>query len=249
MNSSLLDNPEQLPLVDAGFLPQLGPVMIVAPHQDDESLGCGGLIALLRKAEHDVFVLFTSDGTGSHPRSRQYPAPALKALREAEALEALHLLGVTADTVEFLGLQDTRVPAAGDGGFEDAVEQTRVAIGRFRPQTVFVPWRRDPHGDHRSTWQIVVAALEHMDSSIRLIEYPVWAWEATDPDDCPGADEMSGWRLDVSDVVDQKWSAIMAHRSQTTTLIDDDPTGFRLLPNVLEHFRRPWELFLEPLDD
>jgi len=46
-------------------------------------------------------------------------------------------------------------------------------------------------------------------------------------------------------VLPDKRAAIRAHRSQTTGLIDDDPTGFRLAPETLALFDRPWEVFLE----
>ena len=61
----------------------------------------------------------------------------------------------------------------------------------------------------------------------------------------PRADEVMGWRLDVRAALPLKEAAIAAHRSQTTDLIADDPGGFRLLPQVLAHFTRPWEIFLE----
>lgn len=248
MNGNLLEHPEQLPLLDAGYVHDFGPTTIVAPHQDDESLGCGGLIALLRQANTEVSVLFMSDGSGSHPGSKRFPPTTLRDLREAEALAALFQLDVSPEHVDFLRLQDTGVPHAGDPGFADAVERCRNAFEGRPPRTVMVPWRRDPHGDHRATWQIITEAIAINPQPIRLIEYPVWAWDSADPDDAPRADEMRGWRLDISSVVDRKWDAITSHRSQTTDLIDDDPSGFRLEPDMLEHFRRPWELYLEPVD-
>ena len=59
------------------------------------------------------------------------------------------------------------------------------------------------------------------------------------------AGEVAAWRLDVRAVLPLKEVAIAAHRSQTTDLIADDSDGFRLLPHVLAHFTRPWEIFLE----
>jgi hypothetical protein len=42
-----------------------------------------------------------------------------------------------------------------------------------------------------------------------------------------------------------KQQAIAAYRSQTTNLIDDDPEGFRLTPEMLANFAHPWEVYLE----
>ena len=47
--------------------------LILAPHPDDESLGCGGLIAEACARGRPPAVIIVSDGTGSHPLSREYP--------------------------------------------------------------------------------------------------------------------------------------------------------------------------------
>jgi LmbE family N-acetylglucosaminyl deacetylase len=98
--------PQSLPLLPPETTRSFGPTLVVAPHQDDESLGCGGTIALLRAAGVPVRVLFISDGSGSHPGSRRYPPQALTALRNAEAREALALLGVDPAESTFLALPD-----------------------------------------------------------------------------------------------------------------------------------------------
>ena len=46
-------------------------------------------------------------------------------------------------------------------------------------------------------------------------------------------------------MVKLKQEAIACYRSQITNLIDDDPEGFRLTPEMLLNFARPWEVYLE----
>jgi LmbE family N-acetylglucosaminyl deacetylase len=243
--ASPLADPEALPLLPPAAVQEFGPTLVIAPHQDDETLGCGGTIALLRRAGLPVAVLFVSDGTGSHPRSRAYPPDRLRATREAEALAALRILGVAPDMATFLQLPDTAVPTAGTAGFPAATERVRATLERTVPATILLPWRRDPHRDHRAAWQLVRAALGGYAGQPRVLEYPIWVWELAAAGDWPLAAEMAIWRLDVRAVLPLKEAAIAAHRSQTTDLIADDPEGFRLLPQVLAHFTRPWEIFLE----
>ena len=245
--SSLLAHPERLPLHAPDAVQAFGATLVIAPHPDDESLGCGGALALLARYGADVRVLFMSDGTGSHPNSPSYPAPRLAALREAEAHAALAALGLAPSVARFLRLQDTRVPFRADAGFEPAVLRCRAEIKAFGPTTVLFPWRRDPHGDHQASWQITQAAVERLPSVPRLIEYPVWVWEHLASDDVPQRTHMTAWRLDVRDVLSEKRAAIEAHRSQVSGLIGDDPDGFRLKPSMISHFLTPWEVYLEPV--
>ena len=52
-----------------------GTCLILAPHPDDESLGCGGLIAACVAAGRSPLVVILTDGAGSHPNSRRFRRP------------------------------------------------------------------------------------------------------------------------------------------------------------------------------
>lgn len=223
-----------------------GSTLVVAPHPDDESLGCGGVIALLRQQGQAVSVLFVSDGSMSHPNSKRYPPEARRDLREREAASALEILGIAPDDIHFLRLPDTRVPVPTSENFAEGVALVRDQLKCLRPQTVLVPWRRDPHGDHRATWHLLRAAVDQLEAPVRWLEYPIWVWESTQVGDLPTAADGSWWRVDVSAFLPQKRRAIAAHVSQTTPLIDDDPEGFTLSPEMINHFTQPYEYFLAP---
>jgi LmbE family N-acetylglucosaminyl deacetylase len=186
-----------------------------------------------------------SDGTRSHPNSRRFPAPGLRDLRERETLAALAMLGIAEDFATFLRFPDGDVPTPISSRFGDAVSLCRAYCAAVAPQTVLLPWRRDPHRDHRATHQVMMAALAQMQPMPRVLEYPIWLWMLAADGDDPLVDEVCAWRLDTSQVMQQKKAAIAAYRSQTTNLIDDDPDGFRLLPEHLLHFTQPWEIFFE----
>lgn len=247
----LLD-PSVLPLLSSETVVTWGRTMVVAPHPDDESLGCGGAIALLKALNCGVHILVMTDGTQSHPNSPSYPAMRLRELRERETELALARLGVTSDEVTFLSFFDRSLPhPAVDANvdqnfsFEKAVTLCRKHIASFLPQTVVLPWRRDPHPDHRATWQIINAAIGAVSVRPRCIEYPIWIWAMDEGGDAPRADEVAAWRLDITPVAARKQSAIAAHASQCTDLIKDDPSGFRLSADMLAHFALDWETYLE----
>lgn len=223
----------------------IGNALVIAPHPDDESLGCGGTIALLRQQGFRVHVLFVSDGSMSHPNSPSYPAERLRQVREAEALDALRLLGVPAENAFFMRQKDTQVAVIDNPDFADAVAFVHTLLTDIKPTTVLVPWRRDPHRDHRASWQLVNAALSMLSVRPRVLEYLIWLWELGNEQDMPGRNEMLVWSIPIETVMAQRNQAIAAHRSQVTRLIDDDPTAFYLSPELLMHFNEPRELFLE----
>jgi LmbE family N-acetylglucosaminyl deacetylase len=243
VTDSLFVNPQSLPLLSiTEVLAEL--LLVVAPHPDDETLGCAGAIKLLRSLGKTVHILVMSDGTQSHPNSRKYPTVALKQLREEETRCAMAMLGVENAHVTFLQLSDGSIPVPESEGFNAAVYQFQQYLGAINPNIVFAPWRTDPHPDHRATWQILQAALQQVSFSPRVIEYPIWDWDPAQRQQWQ-QDFSKAWRLDISEVVEAKKQAIAAYRSQTTDLIDDDPMSFRLNEQMLSNFTQPWEIYLE----
>lgn len=231
---------EALPFAEPGAIAGSG-VVVVAPHPDDESLGCGGLIAAARARRLPVRLVVLSDGTGSHPNSPTYPPDRLRHLRETETLLAAGALGLAPGDVSFLRLPDRFVPSEGAEADLAADAIARIA-GACGAGTIAVTWRHDPHGDHAAAAAIARSACRRR-PPLRLLEYPVWGWSL--PAGTEVGEAPRGHRLDISAHLDAKLAAIAAHRSQTSGLIDDDPAGFRLDEGMLTRFARPFEIFLE----
>jgi LmbE family N-acetylglucosaminyl deacetylase len=236
------------PTRPASYAATLGPTVVVVPHPDDEALGCGGLLALLRQAGQPVAAVLVSDGSMSHPHSHDFSAVARRELRYAEFRHALSILGIdeSDENVQYLHQPDSRVPTEGQPGFAEAASELAAFLAEKQPATVLVPWRRDPHPDHLATSQLVAAALAQLPQPPRRLEYVVWAWERAAPDDLPRPEEGTGFQLDIAPVLTQKQRAIAAHRSQLAPgIILDDPSGFLLSEGMLAHFAHPAESFIE----
>ena len=189
-----------------------------------------------------------TDGSRSHPNSLSYPAARLAALRERETLAALAALGLPVNAAHFLRYRDCGLPTAGTLAFEEGAAQLHEMLVALVPDTLLVPWRHDPHCDHEATWRWLRRAAAGLAAPPRWLEYPVWAWTQAGSKIAPQAEEGHAWRLDITPVLAGKAQAIAQHRSQTGALIHDDPGGFVLEPEMLVHFARPWELFIEPAD-
>ena len=217
-----------------------GGAVIVAPHPDDESLGCGALILEAVAARRPVRIVFVSDGTGSHPKSASYPAARLRALREDEAEAAAATLGVAVSQIEFLRLPDGGVPPAGAEA-ERASVAIANAVAKARAKAIFVTWRHDQHCDHQAAYAIARAAQRRR--SARLFEYSIWGRGVDIEPDLEGPPR--GWRLESARHRERKRSAILSHRSQVSRLIDDDPEGFLLSRAMIEDILGRDEVFLE----
>ena len=228
------------PVVSFEELAGGGGIVVVAPHPDDESLGCGGLIAMACRVGRPVRLIVLSDGCGSHPESKLYPPPALRDLREAETREAGAVLGLAPDAIRFLRLPDAFVPRTGPEA-EAAADAVLAAVAETGASAVFVTWRHDPHRDHEAAARIVELARPRL-KGVRVLAYPVWGW--TLPGDTEIACTGTLHRLDVSADRRTKREAVSAHRSQTADLVQDDPGRFRLADALIDRMCGPFEHFV-----
>ena len=205
---------------------------------------CGGTIALATKLGIEVHVIFVSDGSQSHPGSKKYPHDKLITLREDEATNALLILGVKRSNVYFMRMPDGRLPFSGDISFDGLAGNVLQLLRSLKPGIVFLPWRRDPHRDHRATWQITMAAMKLYRPTL-IFEYFIWLWERASDNDHPQKQEGNLFYIDINETIEVKKDAILAHVSQTTDLIDDDKNGFTLSANMLGHFNHSKEYFIQ----
>jgi LmbE family N-acetylglucosaminyl deacetylase len=219
-----------------------GTCLVLAPHPDDESLGCGGLIAACCAAGHPPVVAVLTDGSGSHPGSRAYPPERLVAIRKAEVTEAVGHLGLPVERLIFLGERDTQAPRDG-AAFERITRHLAARLTAFDCCTIFAPWRHDPHADHEAA-ALIGEAAAHV-TNVRLLAYPLWGW-TLQPDRTVQDHRVCGWRLEITAHLAAKRRAIAAHASQWGALIHDDPAGFQLPADLLSIVDRPWETFLLP---
>lgn len=146
------------------------PCLVLAPHADDETLGCGALIARKRASGTPVWVVVATDGRVAIESAVMSP-DELADLRRAEARRACAILGVEDARVTFLdhpdrGLSSRPVQLDAD---------LRRVLDGCAPEEVYVTWERDPHPDHRALSRAARRCLSDR-PQLALIEYPVWAW-------------------------------------------------------------------------
>ncbi|MDP9028497.1 MAG: PIG-L family deacetylase [Actinomycetota bacterium] len=211
-------------------------LIVIAPHPDDETLGCGGLIAGAAHLGVKVQIIVVTDGSASHPRSKTVKRHELRARRAEELREAVTRLDPGA-TVTWLGFPDGRT-----ADFEDAIQDRlqRELQDAGAGTTVAVTWSGDGHRDHRIVGAIVERALP---AGPTLWNYPIWMWHWATPDDTTIPWERAIAVALSPEDLDRKRHAINAFESQVHPL-SAHPGDERVLePGVIKHFVGDREVF------
>ena len=140
-------------------------LLVIAPHPDDEVLGCGSLMRRVVSSGGSVIVVWMTDGGASHGALDAKRRAELVARRQAEAMEGLAALGIESATTLFLGVSD------GDLDTADAAElgqRLQRLCDAHAVDTVVVTDGGDGHADHRAAF-----AIGRGLSVARLFSYPI----------------------------------------------------------------------------
>ncbi|MEL7197043.1 MAG: PIG-L deacetylase family protein [Pseudomonadota bacterium] len=189
----------------------LGKVLVIAPHPDDEVLGCGGTMARLADAGHEVHVAVVTKGY-----EPAFPESLVTQVRE-EMAQAHKLLGVK--QCHFLDL-----PAAALDTIPGA--EINAAVGSVvddvQPDTLFIPFVGDIHKDHQL---IFVAALVAARPRSRSIPNRVYAYETLSETNwaAPGITEtfIPNVFFDVTHTLNRKLEAFACFKSQVKPAPDE----------------------------
>lgn len=136
--------------------PARGPIVILAPHPDDETLGCGGLIARRLHEGRRVVVVVVTDGRALLKRFGVVdPTPAeVSALRKAETVRAVEILGGRSSDIRFLDFENERlIEQKGE-----ALSRITALLTELRPSEVYFPSPFEGHAEHVVTNEIARAA-------------------------------------------------------------------------------------------
>ena len=230
-----------LHLVSRPYQLQEGPAVIIAPHQDDETLACGGLIARKRNEGLPVHVIFITDGSASHPDHPRLGPPAIAALRAREAMQAISYLGVERSAVHFLNEPDGSLKTIGSVRREALVIRLAGLFGRIGPAEIFLPCNPDGSSEHDATFGFVLNAIGRTGLRPDVWQYPVWSWWNPQllvrrwlaTPDCR--------RLPVEDYQQAKQHAIECYQSQIAPIPPDDSAA--LPPDLVQIFNSDTEYF------
>lgn len=215
--------------------------LIVAPHPDDETFGCGGLIKSKCLAGVPVRVVLLTDGEAVGSGLGERPETVIGA-REREVVNACRRLGMNADDIHWLHLPDGQLPYPQQSGFDSAVRVLLAEIEAFAPAEVFCPHLEDRHSDHIAAARLTHQALHLWSKPCALFYYPVWMWYHASSGLRKRLNTSGAWRLDISAVSSVKEHAIAAYLDAPKTP-EGNPYCGRLPWSFLRNFSRKYEVF------
>jgi LmbE family N-acetylglucosaminyl deacetylase/glycosyltransferase involved in cell wall biosynthesis len=165
-------------------------LLVLAPHPDDEVIGCGGLVALhLREKRLVRIVVATDGGQGGTPETR-----------EQESRRALSRLGGSA-AIEFLRYADRSFG-------NEAAPRLRDELLSFHPDLILVPSPIEIHPDHLALARVFCELVQRDETLFTDLATAKVAFYEVGQPLRPNA------IVDITDVAELKYAAIAEHASQ-----------------------------------
>lgn len=138
-------------------------VLVIAPHPDDETLGCGGIIAQMLRNDITVAVLIVTDGNGGGRM------PNIKKIRMKEYECAKTVLGFTKDFR--LSFPDGSLYLYED----EFCEKISGILKKNSFSLIFVPYLLDYNSDHQAVNRVLAKSLIRVDYPlVKIAMYEIW---------------------------------------------------------------------------
>ena len=140
-------------------------MLVVAPHQDDEVIGCGGALALQVRSGKTASVVILLDGSEGHDELG-LTREAQRDIRNEESRRAAALLHL--ESPRFLNYHRLAESVS------QAIEELFSILTERKIDVVFTPYMLDGHPDHRIANYILASALKRLTWDVRVLCYEVW---------------------------------------------------------------------------
>lgn len=171
-------------------LPECKDILVLAPHPDDEALGCAGTIMLLNQKGVSSTVVFITNGEKLY----EHPSPIIGEKRREEGLKASEMLGCKEPL--FLNFPDGEVV----GHIDRIYDNLYTLIKEKKPDIIFSPSPIDYHEDHIATSRVVLKLLNTI-TIFRVSFYEIYSTLRFN------------YLIDITEVAEQKNRIISTYRS------------------------------------
>lgn len=218
-------------------------ILVVAPHMDDEVLGCGGVMHMhIDKTE--IHCIYATDGALSPAPLLPWTGsidPDIPERRRHEALEVMDAVGIPQENLVFLDFPDGKLIKYSLSFKAKLAEQ----LARIKPAIILIPFRYDLHLDHVAVHRGVRdVVLETADSAVLLEYFIYFRWRLIKSGDVRQLIPASRLLyVDTSAVAEKKATAIHRYTSQTDIISEWQEQPILTARSISERCNEP-ECFL-----
>jgi len=134
-------------------------ILIIAPHPDDETLGCGGTIAKhVHSGDHVTLCIVT---TAYKPEwSDEYLE-----MRNKQITKAVEILGINNNVIE-LGYHTVKLDIIPQ---KEIAESLITVVNEVQPDIAYIPYKGDLHRDHRVIFESALVAMRPVNCTVKKI--------------------------------------------------------------------------------
>ena len=160
----------RLALITAKDIKITDRVLIVAPHPDDEIIGCTGLITSCIEKGNKVFLCILTGGEASHQACCNINKEKLKQQRRNLTKKINCQLGVNVQNIFFLDFKDGNINIK-----DSQVKRLKTIIEETQPESIFIPHQKgEGWSDHIEAGNIIKMLTSNR--TLHIYEYCVWFW-------------------------------------------------------------------------
>ena len=179
-------------------------ILVVAPHPDDETLGCGGVLLKEKSMGNDLYWIIAScdnvDKDNNVIASEQ--TPQIQKVSEKYRFKEVYQLPFIAANLDQYGMSEF-------------VSRIGNVIRKIKPEIIYIPYPGDVHSDHKRVFEAAMACT-------KWFRYPwilsVYAYETLSETDFGINPDNNGFRpnsfVDISDFIEEKITIMKIYESE-----------------------------------
>ena len=182
-------------------------ILIIAPHMDDETLGCGGTIIRHIEAGDQVAVCIVANRAYNHKYEPDLIEKEKQCCKNAQKI-------LSYQELFFLDLPDEKL----DQSQIDVITPIEKVATECKPDIAYIPHRGDLNQDHRAVFEASRVAFRpnamHQITTLRTFEVP------SSTDQVPGTNEwpfLPNYFVNIENVLEKKLEAMACYSKESKT--------------------------------
>ncbi|MCK5444058.1 MAG: PIG-L family deacetylase [Rhodospirillaceae bacterium] len=180
-------------------------VLVVAPHPDDETLGCGGTLLRHKAAGDDIHCVLVTAMTpelGFSDKKIKERAAIIESVSSHYGFDSVHSLGLPTTKLDTFPMLELAKKAS-------------EVISKVKPDTIYLPFPGDAHSDHRIVFEMFISSTKWFRNPEvkRVLSYETLSETGFNPS--PTVSNFApNTYVDISDFLDGKLQAMRLYADE-----------------------------------